>query len=187
MLEFTLHKLCLQVGPICLPCTLRNANFSGTTVTASGWGTEEEGNNDTPDRLRKVDLTVLTTEECRKYYGSQITNNMICTYKAGKDTCQGDSGIHIYFVTPASCRTNSRTDFFIDDGDCNTFQVAALTWLPAEDTRPSESYLGVLDALDKTDLVYTPRSVTISTGLSQQLVRHSTTSDKIRSVFQSAE
>jgi len=50
--------------------------------------------------LRKVKLTILETEECRKfadYPKDFITDNMICTYGntndgERKDMCDGDSG-----------------------------------------------------------------------------------------------
>lgn len=104
LLNLTFPKFCRQVGPICLPCSLRNADFSGATVTASGWGSTQEGNRTTPPVIRKVDLPVLTTKQCRRYFNprTRITNNMFCTYRQGKDTCQGDSGtvrycFHVFF------------------------------------------------------------------------------------------
>lgn len=55
--------------------------------------------------FRQVNLPIKTTEECREYHGrSAITDNMICTYSAGKDTCQGDSGGSIDFLDTATDR-----------------------------------------------------------------------------------
>ncbi|ODM99280.1 Trypsin I-P38 [Orchesella cincta] len=79
------------ISPVCLPWKYVNDNFQGTTITASGWGTTMQGGSFS-NQLREVDLPVLTTEECAAYLPGQITQNMICTYFPGKDTCQGDSG-----------------------------------------------------------------------------------------------
>jgi len=79
------------ISPVCLPWNYANDNFSGTTVTASGWGTTSQGGS-VSNTLREVDLPVLTTEQCAQYMPGQVTQNMICTYQPGKDTCQGDSG-----------------------------------------------------------------------------------------------
>jgi len=85
------------VQPICLPWTMTAETFQGKTVTASGWGTTSSGGT-ASTVLRKVDLPVLTTEECGQYYRGMITPNMICTYSPGKDTCQGDSGGSIDYL-----------------------------------------------------------------------------------------
>jgi len=79
------------ISPVCLPFNYANDDFDGTTVTASGWGTTSQGGQ-VSNTLKEVDLPVLTTQQCSRYYPGQITENMICTYNPGKDTCQGDSG-----------------------------------------------------------------------------------------------
>ncbi|CAL8070448.1 unnamed protein product [Orchesella dallaii] len=79
------------VSTVCLPWNYVSDNFSGTNVTASGWGTTTQGGS-VSSTLREVDLPVLTTEQCATYMPGQVTQNMICTYQPGKDTCQGDSG-----------------------------------------------------------------------------------------------
>jgi len=91
-----------NIAPICLPFNYRGENFNGKTVVASGWGAEKEGQKDTPMIIRKVDLDVLSTEKCRPYFRprSRITNNMLCTLKPKKDTCQGDSGGTIDYMDP---------------------------------------------------------------------------------------
>lgn len=80
-----------EISPVCLPWNYPNDEFDGETVSASGWGTTSQGGS-VSNTLREVDLPVLTTQQCRQYYPGQITDNMICTYNPGKDTCQGDSG-----------------------------------------------------------------------------------------------
>jgi len=86
-----------NVSPVCLPWNLVNKDFSGTSVLASGWGTTKpvpintKNTDPSSSTLMKVVLPVLTTTECREYM-PDLTDNMICTYKPGYDTCQGDSG-----------------------------------------------------------------------------------------------
>jgi len=58
-----------------------------------GWGTDKFG-GESSSVLLKVSLSMLSTETCMKNIniGSKITNNMLCAYTPGKDTCSGDSG-----------------------------------------------------------------------------------------------
>jgi secreted trypsin-like serine protease len=86
-----------NISPACLPFgALSRSEFQGATVLASGWGTTrpvpvgQDNNDRTSNTLLMVDLPVLTTSQCSRYI--RVTNNMICTYQPGKDTCQGDSG-----------------------------------------------------------------------------------------------
>jgi len=71
------------VQPACLPWNMASETFQGKTVTASGWGTMSSGGTSSTT-LRKVDLPVKTTEECRQFYKEAITDNMLCTYNPGK-------------------------------------------------------------------------------------------------------
>jgi transmembrane serine protease 9 len=98
-----------NVQPECLPFSLVNMDVSGKNVAAAGWGTTQQvaagqqNNGQVSPNLLRVDLPVLTTAQCQQYYGaSRITNNMICTYNPGKDTCQGDSGGSIDYLNPAN-------------------------------------------------------------------------------------
>ena len=65
---------------------------SGTSVTAAGWGLDEDG--DLPDRLREVDLEIQDNSVCRALYGPVYSEGTeLCAGNAGReDTCQGDSG-----------------------------------------------------------------------------------------------
>lgn len=47
-----------------------------------------------PDSLRKVDVPVIGRNDCREFYGRDVTANMFCAgfVEGGKDSCQGDSG-----------------------------------------------------------------------------------------------
>lgn len=62
-------------------------------VTA-GWGATSEGSYGLPDLLQKVEVPLVTREECEKSYPNQITDRMVCAGfpQGGKDSCQGDSG-----------------------------------------------------------------------------------------------
>jgi secreted trypsin-like serine protease len=66
---------------------------SYTGAMALGWGQIDDATAGLVDELRWVRLTVLSNEECRLIYGTQITDNMACVdgnYNEG--TCKGDSG-----------------------------------------------------------------------------------------------
>ncbi|XP_064480507.1 plasma kallikrein-like isoform X1 [Ornithodoros turicata] len=82
------------IGPVCLPEP--EEDYTSVTCTTSGWGlTENHGT--TADILQKVDLPILSNDECALAYATHqlnITDDMICAgYKeGGKGTCSGDSG-----------------------------------------------------------------------------------------------
>lgn len=81
--------------PICLPT--KNQVFANQTCTASGWGfTKPSKRGAFPQILQKVDLHIVSLEECRKAYGYYTVREdcMICaSFKEGKkSTCYGDSG-----------------------------------------------------------------------------------------------
>lgn len=92
-----------NIQPICLPFNQVGQSVDGLTVTASGWGTVSSGGSQSVV-LKKVDLPVLGTTQCQKYYGTSVTDNMICTYSPGSDTCQGDSGGSVDYKQPANGR-----------------------------------------------------------------------------------
>jgi trypsin len=63
-------------------------------LTIAGWGVTKDGNENLPNRLRTVDLPLISQEVCRRVYPGEITDRMICAgiARGGKDSCQGDSG-----------------------------------------------------------------------------------------------
>jgi hypothetical protein len=67
------------------------------TVTAVGWGYTRNGG--TPSAiLQQVTLDYVPNDECDAKedrgvsYQGEISDNMLCTFAVGKDTCYGDSG-----------------------------------------------------------------------------------------------
>eukprot|EP00092_Neocalanus_flemingeri_P020759 GFUD01022494.1.p1 GENE.GFUD01022494.1~~GFUD01022494.1.p1 ORF type:complete len:390 (-),score=71.07 GFUD01022494.1:203-1333(-) len=84
-----------HIRPICLPVDNTN-DYHDLTATVAGWGTTESGGS-TSNKLREVDVMVLSNNDCRdnyKYKESKVTDVMLCanTEGGGKDSCQGDSG-----------------------------------------------------------------------------------------------
>ncbi|KAG5893921.1 hypothetical protein JTB14_028731 [Gonioctena quinquepunctata] len=78
--------------------------FSRQTVTAVGWG-QIFFTGPTSDVLRKVDLNVTSNSFCaQNNVGSVITTGHICTYAAGKDACQSDSGGPLFWMDTGSRR-----------------------------------------------------------------------------------
>ena len=54
-------------------------------------------------RLKVANLTVYSTEKCRKLYGSNrdfVKEMMICAFSPEADTCKGDSGGSIFYKEP---------------------------------------------------------------------------------------
>jgi len=80
----------------------------------SGWGDDE--NSQTPDTLKKLDLTIYDDQVCEDAYGSDTyTENMVCATgdfeNGGQCVCFGDSG------SPA---------FIVEDG--TRYQVGIVSW-----------------------------------------------------------
>ncbi|XP_076065033.1 tryptase gamma-like [Oratosquilla oratoria] len=76
--------------PICLA---KAEDFvPGEKVVVSGWGFRFEGDpNLSYPKPFTTELQLSTTEDCANAY-STLTDNMICAYAPGKDSCQNDSG-----------------------------------------------------------------------------------------------
>ncbi|XP_029173024.1 soluble guanylate cyclase 89Db-like [Nylanderia fulva] len=82
------------VRTACLPED-KNIDYTGAIATVIGWGQTGE-NKPESDELRKVNLPILSQEECDQagYAKNRITENMFCSgYLEGeRDACSGDSG-----------------------------------------------------------------------------------------------
>lgn len=46
----------------------------------------------TPNELQQVALPLLSNQDCKSYWGSNIHDTMICAGAAGASSCMGDSG-----------------------------------------------------------------------------------------------
>ncbi|XP_069580258.1 ovochymase-1 [Brachyistius frenatus] len=71
--------------------------------TITGWGSTRE-NGPRVHRLQEVNVTVLPSDVCDRFYAGRIRSSMFCAGRdgGGVDACQGDSG------GPLSCFTGSR-------------------------------------------------------------------------------
>ncbi|XP_006752415.1 LOW QUALITY PROTEIN: chymotrypsinogen B [Leptonychotes weddellii] len=79
------------VSPVCLPSA--STSFpAGSVCTTTGCGKTHCGSNKTPDKLQQAALPLLSNAECQKFWGSKITDVMICAGASGVSSCKGDSG-----------------------------------------------------------------------------------------------
>ncbi|KAM9309047.1 trypsin-2-like [Pholidichthys leucotaenia] len=78
------------VKPVALPSSCAPA---GTMCRVSGWGNTMSSTDD-PDKLRCLDIPILSDSDCNNSYPGMIDNSMFCAgyLEGGKDSCQGDSG-----------------------------------------------------------------------------------------------
>ncbi|KAK5873463.1 hypothetical protein PBY51_018500 [Eleginops maclovinus] len=84
-------RLGTNVSPVCLAES--SDNFSaGTTCVTSGWGLTRYNAATTPNLLQQAALPLLSNEECKQHWGSNISGVMICAGGAGATSCMGDSG-----------------------------------------------------------------------------------------------
>ncbi|KAK4313375.1 hypothetical protein Pmani_015272 [Petrolisthes manimaculis] len=102
----------------------------GTIVTPSGWGKDSDSAGGITDRLRQVDVPILSNSDCANTYGSTIYDGIICTSSiGGKGVCSGDSGGPMNwngvtagvtsFVASAGCESGlphgfTRVTYFLD-------------------------------------------------------------------------
>ena len=81
-----------EVSPVCLPD--KESNYEGKSAIASGWGKlAYQGNQ--PVKLQKVNLIVLTKEECCRTHWNidYMTDRQVCAaYNEERFTCNRDSG-----------------------------------------------------------------------------------------------
>ncbi|KAM4801322.1 chymotrypsinogen B [Urocitellus parryii] len=79
------------VSAVCLPDA--NDDFpAGTQCVTTGWGKTKYNANKTPDKLQQAVLPLVSTADCKKSWGSKITDVMVCAGANGVSSCMGDSG-----------------------------------------------------------------------------------------------
>ena len=54
-------------APVCLPSS-SSSQYTGQLATVTGWGTTSSGGSQ-PPRLREVDVTVVSNQQCNNDYG----------------------------------------------------------------------------------------------------------------------
>lgn len=92
------------VSPVCLPFYYTSADFSGQTVTATGWGSTSFG-GPSSDFLLKVNLNVLSNTDAKCTAANpNVAPSQMCTFTSQKDTCQFDSGGPLFFRGPTDPR-----------------------------------------------------------------------------------
>ncbi|XP_058238259.1 chymotrypsin A-like [Hemibagrus wyckioides] len=84
-------QLDARVSPVCVAES--SDNFSGgMRCVTSGWGLTKYNAPDTPALLQQASLPLLTNDDCKRFWGSKITDIMICAGASGVSSCMGDSG-----------------------------------------------------------------------------------------------
>nr|XP_024651651.1 chymotrypsinogen B2 isoform X1 [Macaca nemestrina] len=79
------------VSALCLPSA--DDDFPTDTVcVTTGWGKTKYNANKIPDKLQQAALPLLSNVQCKKFWGSKITDEMICAGASGVSSCKGDSG-----------------------------------------------------------------------------------------------
>lgn len=92
-----------SVKPVCLPIAPAVRNTDLKKVIVTGWGRTE--NSFQSNVLLKVDLPIMAPQECQQRYSqppimATITDKQICAGGVNeKDSCGGDSGGPLQFVT----------------------------------------------------------------------------------------
>lgn len=75
-----------KIKPVKLP---KQEPDEGTKVTVTGWGTTSSGGSSLPTILQRVQVAIVSREDCKiAYRGYTITSYMICAQAEGKDSCQ---------------------------------------------------------------------------------------------------
>lgn len=66
----------------------------GAVVKVSGWGLTGETASRVPNKVRTVNVNVISKKTCAKLYKRKnvLTSTMFCAASPGKDACMGDSG-----------------------------------------------------------------------------------------------
>merc|ERR1711872_51206 len=77
------------IMPICMPNP--SANYDNSVATVAGWGATSSGGSRTMTP-QEADVDTITNSVCTTntlYSSNDITTNMLCARRSGKDACQG--------------------------------------------------------------------------------------------------
>ncbi|XP_076042405.1 chymotrypsin BI-like [Oratosquilla oratoria] len=120
------------IQPVCLPTRSEQGDLMvGKTVTASGWGKSSDSAGGITNKLRNVNLPVISNTECAYTYGGIVTDNILCTSGAGgKGTCSGDSGGPLNYKSNGRAETRGVVSFGSSAG-CELGYPAAFTRVTA--------------------------------------------------------
>jgi secreted trypsin-like serine protease len=89
----TLDKPVTGIAPVHLPTVGTDALIRpGAEATVIGWGNTDTEIPSFPDRLRAVDVPIVSHVECTATYPEYDKKVNVCAGVEGKDSCQGDSG-----------------------------------------------------------------------------------------------
>ncbi|MFI9171898.1 S1 family peptidase [Streptomyces lincolnensis] len=89
----TLDKPVTGIAAVRLPTAGTDALIRpGALATVIGWGNTDTEITAYADRLRAVDVPILSHAECTATYPEYDKEIKVCAGVEGKDTCQGDSG-----------------------------------------------------------------------------------------------
>uniref|UniRef100_A0A8C3VS76 chymotrypsin n=1 Tax=Catagonus wagneri TaxID=51154 RepID=A0A8C3VS76_9CETA len=79
------------VSAVCLPSA--DDDFpAGQLCATTGWGKTKYNALKTPDKLQQAALPIVSNADCKAYWGSKVTDVMICAGASGVSSCMGDSG-----------------------------------------------------------------------------------------------
>jgi secreted trypsin-like serine protease len=113
------------IGKIHLPIESYGPNVA---VTAIGWGQVNDTLLAPVDHLNCVKLETISNDNCRIFYGMQITDDMICAngqYNEG--TCTGDSGGPLIYFLNAQHPIHVGVSSFISGHGCESVEPSGYT------------------------------------------------------------
>ncbi|CAN9506566.1 unnamed protein product [Ophioblennius macclurei] len=84
-------RLGATVSPVCLAGT-SDSFADGELCVTTGWGLTQYNAPNTPNNLQQAALPLLSNSYCKNYWGSNISDVMICAGASGVSSCMGDSG-----------------------------------------------------------------------------------------------
>ncbi|XP_073400351.1 ovochymase-1 isoform X3 [Dendrobates tinctorius] len=89
-----------SVTVICLPQEAEK--FGPDSCLTAGWGATKGRSIFYPKLLRQANIKVMSTEDCKSYWGPDVTERNLCAGASGASACLGDSG------GPLICRSENK-------------------------------------------------------------------------------